>query len=401
MPKNSFQELIAARAISVAKNLCHEQAGKAHVLVAIAETVLQPADRYSRSQILRQHLPSKGESIKLPTISQEAEEFISSCPDARTALAALNDAPDNPIGAHAVATESESAVEEPIKRPEVNEKNARDLLSELDALVGLKEVKQQLRRVISVVEANRVRAEAGAKPVPQSLHLVFTGNPGTGKTTVARIVARLYGATGALKGNKFREASRADLIAPFVGQTAQQTERVMKSVRPGVLFIDEAYALKPTHSGDFAEECVATMVKGMEDHRAELAVIVAGYKEEMGNFIKSNPGLRSRFQTFIQFDDYSIEDLLEIYRRFAADSGIRLAVGVEEQVHTAITNAVEQEGFGNARFIRALWEESYANMAVRAAEDGETVSTELEEIAVIDIPAGVGSGLGVKRKIGF
>jgi hypothetical protein len=143
------------------------------------------------------------------------------------------------------------------------------------------------------------------------------------------------------------------------------------------------------------------MVKGMEDHRAELAVIVAGYKEEMGNFIKSNPGLRSRFQTFIQFDDYGNADLLEIYRRFAHDANIRLANGVNERVTTAIKSAAEQPDFGNARFVRALWEESYANMAVRAASDGKTTSSELEEILPVDVPEGVGSPLGLKRKIGF
>ena len=265
-------------------------------------------------------------------------------------------------GSFAAATEGQPEAATPAPDAEEKSHSAADLLAELDALVGLEGVKKQLRKVISVVEANRVRADAGAKAVPQSLHLVFTGNPGTGKTTVARIVAKMYGATGALKGQKFREATRSDLVAPYVGQTSLQTDRVLQSVRPGVLFIDEAYSLKPSHHGDFAEEAVAAMVKGMEDYRAELAIIVAGYKEEMGEFVQSNPGLRSRFQTFIQFDDYGHADLLEIYRRFAHDANIRLAVGVNERVTTAIRSAAEQPGFGNARFVRALWEESYANM---------------------------------------
>lgn len=400
---NQLQGILASRAISVAKGLSHPEVLRGHVLVAIAETVLDEHLRYERSKPLRQALPARGTAIKVPTISDEASALIAQCSDARAALEILDGvAPaEENAGSFAAATEGAPETAAPGAAIEEKPHSTADLLSELDALVGLEGVKKQLRKVISVVEANRVRADAGAKAVPQSLHLVFTGNPGTGKTTVARIVAKMYGATGALKGQKFREATRSDLVAPYVGQTSQQTDRVLQSVRPGVLFIDEAYSLKPSHHGDFAEEAVAAMVKGMEDYRAELAIIVAGYKDEMGEFVQSNPGLRSRFQTFIQFDDYAEADLLEIYRRFAEDANIRLAHGVNERVTAAITSAAGQPGFGNARFVRALWEESYANMAVRAASDGETISSELEEILPVDVPEGVGSPLGLKRRIGF
>lgn len=400
---NQLQALITSRAISVAKGLSHAEVLRGHVLVAIAETVLDENIRFERSKLLRDSLPARGASIKVPALANEASELIAQCTDARAALEILDGVTpkDTNTGGFISATETNSETSQ--SSPQVNETNqsAAELLAELDALVGLEGVKKQLRKVISVVEANRVRTDAGAKAVPQSLHLVFTGNPGTGKTTVARIVAKMYGATGALKGQKFREATRSDLVAPYVGQTSQQTDRVLQSVRPGVLFIDEAYSLKPSHHGDFAEEAVAAMVKGMEDYRAELAVIVAGYKDEMGEFVQSNPGLRSRFQTFIQFDDYGHDDLLEIYQRFANDAGIRLAAGVTERVTAAIKSASALPGFGNARFVRALWEESYANMAVRAAEDGETTSSELEEVLPVDVPGGVGSPLGLKRKIGF
>jgi SpoVK/Ycf46/Vps4 family AAA+-type ATPase len=387
----------------VAKGLSHAEVLQCHVLVAIAETVLDENLRYERSKPLRESLPGRGTSIKVPVISDEAAALIARCSDARAALEILDGVVPSEASAGGFATAEDDRPEatKPSVVAEDKSHSAADLLAELDALVGLEGVKKQLRKVISVVEANRVREDAGAKAVPQSLHLVFTGNPGTGKTTVARIVAKLYGATGALKGQKFREATRSDLVAPYVGQTSQQTDRVLQSVRPGVLFIDEAYSLKPSHHGDFAEEAVAAMVKGMEDYRAELAVIVAGYKDEMGEFVQSNPGLRSRFQTFIQFDDYGDDDLLEIYRRFANDAGIRLAPGVTERVTAAIKSASALPGFGNARFVRALWEESYANMAVRAAEDGETTSSELEEVLPVDVPGGVGSPLGLKKKIGF
>jgi SpoVK/Ycf46/Vps4 family AAA+-type ATPase len=400
---NQLQGLITSRAISVAKGLSHAEVLRSHVLVAIAETVLDENLRYERSKPLRDALPARGSSIKLPTLGTDASELIAKCTDARAALEVLDGITptDTDSGGFAAATEKSSETSQGELAAHEPNQSAAELLAELDALVGLEGVKKQLRKVISVVEANRVRTDAGAKAVPQSLHLVFTGNPGTGKTTVARIVAKMYGATGALKGQKFREATRSDLVAPYVGQTSQQTDRVLQSVRPGVLFIDEAYSLKPSHHGDFAEEAVAAMVKGMEDYRAELAVIVAGYKDEMGEFVQSNPGLRSRFQTFIQFDDYGDDDLLEIYRRFANDAGIRLAPGVTERVTAAIKSASALPGFGNARFVRALWEESYANMAVRAAEDGETTSSELEEVLPVDVPGGVGSPLGLKKKIGF
>jgi Holliday junction resolvasome RuvABC ATP-dependent DNA helicase subunit len=400
---NQLQGLLTSRAVSVAKGLSHAEVLQCHVLVAIAETVLDENLRYERSKPLRESLPGRGTSIKVPVISDEAAALIARCSDARAALEILDGVVPSEASAGGFATAEDDRPEatKPSVVAEDKSHSAADLLAELDALVGLEGVKKQLRKVISVVEANRVREDAGAKAVPQSLHLVFTGNPGTGKTTVARIVAKLYGATGALKGQKFREATRSDLVAPYVGQTSQQTDRVLQSVRPGVLFIDEAYSLKPSHHGDFAEEAVAAMVKGMEDYRAELAVIVAGYKDEMGEFVQSNPGLRSRFQTFIQFDDYGDDDLLEIYRRFANDAGIRLAPGVTERVTAAIKSASALPGFGNARFVRALWEESYANMAVRAAEDGETTSSELEEVLPVDVPGGVGSPLGLKKKIGF
>ena len=400
MPRNALQDLLASRAISVAKSLGHTAAEAGHVRVAIAETALDPDVRYERGRELRAMLPPAGDAIKLPKLAESAEQLLELCVDEEAAIAALG--PAKPPETEQLATTDDRGAT-PSANASISQTSRApsDLMRDLDALVGLTAVKQQLRKVISVVEANRVRTEAGDQAVPQSLHLVFTGNPGTGKTTVARLVAELYGATGALKGKKFKEATRADLVAQYVGHTAQQTERVIHSVRPGVLFIDEAYSLTPTHQGDFAEECVATMVKSMEDYRSELAVIAAGYKEEMKTFVNSNPGLRSRFQTFIHFDDYSSSELLEIYRRFANESKILLADGVEEKVIRAIETARGREGFGNARFVRSLWEDSFANMAVRAASDGVTTREELQQIEAEDVPVEGSPTIGQARRIGF
>lgn len=400
MPRNALQELLTSRAISVAKSLGHGVVEAGHVMVAIAETVLDQEVRYERGRELRAALPPAGDSIKLPELAPGAERLINLCVDEEAALAALGPAHGDGSGQFAVKKDGDS---EPHQGTTISHSNRSpsDLMKDLDSLVGLTAVKQQLRKVISVVEANRVRTEAGELAVPQSLHLVFTGNPGTGKTTVARLVAQLYGATGALKGHRFKEATRADLVAQYVGHTAQQTERVIRSVKPGVLFIDEAYSLTPSHHGDFAEECVATMVKSMEDFRTEFAVIAAGYKEEMKTFVNSNPGLRSRFQTFIHFDDYTASELLEIYRRFANESNIVLGDGVEERAGIAIERARGRQGFGNARFVRSLWEESFANMAVRAAEDGVTTREELRQIQSVDVPVEGSPTIGQIRRIGF
>lgn len=260
-----------------------------------------------------------------------------------------------------------------------------DVLAELDALVGLASVKDEVRNVMAVVQANQERERAGLAAVNPGLHLVFTGSPGTGKTTVARLVARLYAASGALPGSGFAEVDRSDLVAGYVGQTAIKTAKVVTETIPGVLFIDEAYALTPGHRTDYGGEAIATLVKAMEDHRHELALIVAGYADEMAAFVDSNPGLRSRLETFIHFPDYTPAELLRIFRGFARAAGLGLAEGAVERAEALFRRAVDRPGFGNGRFARTLFEQAYARMARRAAEDGEVRIDELTEIAADDL----------------
>ena len=283
----------------------------------------------------------------------------------------------------------------------VRTESTADVLAELDALIGLNAVKAELRKVIAVVEANTTRTRAGHKALNPSLHLVFTGPPGTGKTTVARLVARLYSAAGALRGAGFTEVSRADLVAGFVGQTAIKTSEAIQRTRPGVLFIDEAYALTPRSEGDFGAEAIATLVKAMEDHRDELAVIVAGYDDVMADFVSCNPGLRSRFKTYIPFPDYTASELLQILDRFAAEWGIRLAPGTRDQAARVLEEAARRKAFGNARFVRSLFEQAYARMAARAAADRRMEVSELMEIIPTDVVLDEEALARERPRIGF
>ena len=191
-----------------------------------------------------------------------------------------------------------------------------DVLAELNALIGLDKAKQQVNALIALHRANTVLAQQKRSAVPVGLHLVFTGNPGTGKTTVARLIGRLYKAIGLLDGGQLIEVDRSQLVAGYVGQTAIQTQKAINSADGGVLFIDEAYSLASDSGSNngFGDEAISTLVKAMEDKRDSLAIVVAGYSKDMDEFIKSNQGLKSRFQTFIEFEDYDTEDLIKIFK---------------------------------------------------------------------------------------
>jgi hypothetical protein len=241
------------------------------------------------------------------------------------------------------------AAEAPRSTPEPDD----DPYAELDALTGLAPVKDQVRAVIAQVEIMKAREAAGFPVLNVSRHLVFTGNPGTGKTTVARIIGRIYQQRGVLKSGHMVEVSRADLIGQHVGKTAPKTAAKVTEALDGVLFIDEAYALVQEHSlNDFGSEAVATLLKMMEDHRDRLIVIAAGYKRQMDVFISSNPGLKSRFRTFIDFPDYSAEEMAEIFGGLCAQNHMTLTEAAEDKV---IAQLRELERLAISRLTLSQW----------------------------------------------
>jgi Holliday junction resolvasome RuvABC ATP-dependent DNA helicase subunit len=263
-------------------------------------------------------------------------------------------------------------------------RGVEELLSELNAMVGLAEVKAQVRMVTNLLRVQQMRRERHL-PVPEtSHHLVFTGNPGTGKTTVARLLAGIYRALGVIVQGQLIETDRAGLVAGFVGQTAQRTTDVFLSARGGVLLVDEAYALE-TGDDDFGREAVDTLVKLLEDHRDEVVVIVAGYPEEMAGFLDANPGLRSRFPTTIAFPDYTTDDLVAIFDGLCRHSSYQLTDEARDRVRRRLDAEPRGKGFGNGRLARNLFEAAIGRQAGRVVALTNPSDAELCELSAEDI----------------
>ncbi len=262
-------------------------------------------------------------------------------------------------------------------------------MEDLQELIGLTGIKHDVKELYDFTKIQKLRKEAGMKTVPVSMHLVFTGNPGTGKTTVARILARLYRQIGVLSGGQLIECDRSGLVAGYVGQTAVKTQKKIEEAMGGVLFIDEAYSLaRNSDTGtDFGQEAIDTLLKAMEDHREDFVVIVAGYTGPMENFIQSNPGLKSRFNKFIEFPDYTVDELMQIFDLNCSKYQYSPDPQAREQVEKLIMQqkAETPENFSNARAVRNLFETIITNQARRIAQLEKPTVEQMQQITSDDL----------------
>ena len=260
-------------------------------------------------------------------------------------------------------------------------------INQLEKLIGLASVKKDVKTLANFVKIQNQREEKGLKASSASYHCVFTGNPGTGKTTVARIVASIYKELGVLKEGHLVETDRSGLVAEYVGQTAVKTNKIIDSALDGVLFIDEAYTLAEGGSSDYGSEAIATLLKRMEDDRDRLVVIIAGYTKNMKQFIDSNPGLQSRFTRYIEFPDYSAEDLMRIFELCMSKYDYHFGEGTKNALQQYLNNVVahKDENFGNGRFVRNVFEKVLQNQADRLASIGDLSAEQLSIIEKEDL----------------
>ena len=286
-------------------------------------------------------------------------------------------------GHSASATESEGASE---STQAASASEVEAALAELNALIGLQDVKDYVRRYVNRARVNEERRERGMRVAETTNHCVFTGNPGTGKTTVARILARVFKGLGVVSAGQLVETDYSGLVAEYVGQTAQKTRDVIDRAMGGVLFIDEAYALADKNRGSFGQEAIDTLLKAMEDHRGDFVVIAAGYADLMKDFVNSNPGLESRFQNFIEFDDYNSAELLAIFAAMCEKNGYVVDSGARASLAALFDEVVagKDEGFANAREARKVFDLATEAQATRLCEDlGDLDSADENTLALI------------------
>lgn len=325
------------------------------------------------------------ETLQNQLDSQSVEwsyDYLESPPELLRSLSStkkskLHPAPQNEYNNRMKSSSSEDNADE----------NIEVCLAELDALIGLDGVKQEVRTIVNLMKVQNMREARGLKMPEMSLHMVFSGNPGTGKTTVARLLARIYKALGVLPRGHVVEVDRSGLVAGYVGQTAIKTMEALKKSHGGILFIDEAYSLLGPNGNDFGQESIDTILKYMEDNRGEIVIIVAGYTNEMREFVKSNPGLQSRFNKFINFGDYSIAELYSILVRLVESHQYVF----NEQVGSIIYEGLSKSksgadlNFANARVVRNLFESIVQEQANRIADEDHSDESVIHIIEEVDV----------------
>ena len=275
--------------------------------------------------------------------------------------------------------------EQPSETPEpLPKEDMKDLQAELDSYIGLQTVKEEVHNLINMASVYQLRRQHDLPTTDMSLHLVFTGNPGTGKTMMARMMARIYRSLDILSRGQLVEVDRSGLVAGYVGQTAIKTQKVIEKAMGGVLFIDEAYALNGRSENDFGQEAIDTILKAMEDHRDDLVVIVAGYTDLMDKFIHSNPGLESRFNRFLLFEDYTPEEMFEIFK-MRCGKGYVLAPDAEPLVRDYIAEESADGSFGNGRGVRNIFEHILVAQNNRLAKMDSVTRDDLMTLTADDV----------------
>ena len=324
------------------------------------------------------------------SLHSEVERESDACPRAEQSSSATTTGPSAQSAAPTLTPSAPPALQAVLKREVSHEERLESAIIELHALTGLAAVKQRVDQLIAFARVQSIRRQKGLRSPPLSKHLVFTGNPGTGKTTVARIIGEVFNAIGLLRKADVVEVDRSDLVAGYVGQTAIKAKAQIDRALGGVLFIDEAYTLVG-REGDFGQEAIDTLLKAMEDHRDDLLVIVAGYEDNMAGFLDSNPGLRSRFNTFIHFEDYGASELTSIFTGMAASADYV----VSEAAHVVLLRcfqaivAAPPAGFSNARYARNLFENTIRHQAQRLAARSTFGASDLARLDADDVSMGM------------
>ena len=387
----SVRSSIEDSAVGIAKGHDHGEVSELHILRALLTKFGTDGAGVTNKDVDDKLAQFKSAPSAVIAISAEAATLLARVGNEEPARI-IGDLVSKHFGVVATATLSSpiapsESISQETPSAEVSDETLKKAMGELNSLIGLDGVKDQIAKLMNMHEANNIREKQNLPRIPVGLHLVFTGSPGTGKTTVARIVAQMYQAIGLLPGGQLVEVDRSTLVAGYVGQTALKVQEAINKARGGVLFIDEAYALSADRGAGFGDEAISTLVKAMEDQRDSLAIIVAGYHEPMQEFIASNQGLKSRFQNTISFADYKTSELLDIFKVIASGYKITLTEDVLKAVEKYFDEVKPAGDMGNARYVRNLFEKMYLNLSSRAAADGNMELHELVEFAVEDIPA--------------